>query len=217
MLFERARMRLCPVRALLAITGASAALGGGGCSSTQASAADAGVAPTVCPDTPEATIGAACSQEGLVCGPGYACAGTTVSLYCACTSGVFVCRDGTGQTLQAGGTPACPSSPPPANACPATTSAANLTSCATTGQMCTYLSACPGALDVCTCFPGATADGGFGKVYGCQAATCAADAAPPPPGGDAGVDAAPPEASAPGDARSDATSDASDEGQDTSG
>jgi hypothetical protein len=205
MLLEFARLRGRHIRPLLAVAGVSWVMAAG-CSSSSTAPPTQTHATPVCPDTPQDTIGKACPVEGTVCGPQYACGNTLASLYCVCTGGTFQCRDGANHTLAAGDTPTCPKPPGQPPACPASLSAANLRACNTPGQICPYPSACQGAFDECTCFPGETANGGFGVVYVCQQAICAGDAsAPPPPPVEAGPgpDASSPPDAGPGDASAD--------------
>jgi hypothetical protein len=178
--------------ALTALGGAS------GCSSSSPGAASKGdgQAP-VCPATPDDAVGKACSVEGLACGPQYVCGFASASLSCVCKGGAFQCSDGLGNPVDpAGDIHPCPVSTGGGPACPASEAAANLAPCTTSGQICAYPSACPGALDQCYCFPGETAAGGFGKVFVCNPAICTGDASAPPileAGTDASVtvDAAP--------------------------
>jgi hypothetical protein len=179
MLFERARLHSLSVRAVVAFAGASTWLASGGCGSSGAQPGPPAVAPPVCPATPGDTVSAACTAEGLVCGPQYACGDTLVPLYCVCTQGAFACRDGLGHSLARGDTPACPNPPGPLPACPASEFAANLQPCSSPGQICAYPSACPEIFDECTCSAGQTGSGAFGKVYVCEPALCLTDAGPP--------------------------------------
>jgi hypothetical protein len=195
MLFEFARLRRWPIRSVSAAAAAYSLVAGGCSSSSTAPATQITHTSAVCPATPDDTIGKACAVEGTVCGPQYACGTTSAALYCVCTNGSFKCRDGANNELAAGDTPSCPTPPSQPSSCPGSLSAANLHVCSAPGQICAYPSACPGAYDECTCFPGETASGGFGVVYVCQAAICAGDAsAPPPPPIEAGPgdDASPP-------------------------
>jgi hypothetical protein len=205
MLLARARVRHSTVAPLLA-TALSALLGPAACSSSQSPAAAPKDAQAVCPVTLAETIGVACATPDLVCAPNYACGTTTASLYCVCTGGTFACHDGLGNALAAGQTPMCPGQPPATPACPSSLQAANLKACTTPGQICPYQSACATAsLDLCTCFPGETATGGFGTVFTCQQAACPADAAAPSPdaGADVAMDAAAAEAAPVQDANPD--------------
>jgi hypothetical protein len=220
MVFESACMRGHVGRALLAIAlAAPFAVIAGGCSSTSSPVAPTVEAEAVCPATPADTVGKACPSEGTICGPQYACGNTSASLYCVCTGGTFACRDGTGNALKPGDTPACPSVPPAPPACPSSLAAASLHACTAPGQICAYPSVCRGAYDQCYCFPGETAAGGFGTVFVCQPAICATDAAAPPPADagpmsdapfvpDATVDAGPMPEAAVDDASPEAASDA---------
>jgi hypothetical protein len=152
--------------ALLLILAAAAA-----CSESQGSfGTSQGVQP-LCPSTPEATIGARCAVPGLRCGPQYACGILQASLLCVCTDGIFQCTDGTGRQLRDGGRAMCPM-PGPGSSCPSTERGAQLASCDEQGLLCAYPSPCASKLDQCECFPGATADGGFGLRFECIPAVC---------------------------------------------
>jgi hypothetical protein len=202
--FERVRARRFALRAAVAFASASTWLAGG-CGSSGGPPPPPAAAQAVCPATPGETVGAACSADGLVCGPQYPCGNTLVPLYCVCMQGAFACRDGLGHSLAHGDTPSCPGALTTPPACPATEFAANLNPCSSPGQICAYPSACPNVFDACTCSAGETASGGFGTVYVCEPAVCLTDAAPPPLV-DASLDA---EAAAPEAAPADAPAEAS--------
>jgi hypothetical protein len=164
-----------------ALVGALVGVGACG-SSTESPVAPLDAEAAVCPPTPEDTVGKPCGNEGLVCGPQYSCGITQASLYCVCTGDTFQCRDGENRTVAPGATLPCDavaSTPAP---CPASEAAAGVAACSLVGQICAYQSRCPSMFDTCSCFPGATADGGFGPVFICKAAICGSDAGLPDAG-----------------------------------
>ena len=156
--------------ALLLIVAAAAA-----CTDSHTSFGSSPSTQPLCPSTPEATIGAPCAVPGLRCGPQYACGIFQASLLCVCTDGVFQCTDGTGRQLRDGGRPMCPM-PGPGSSCPSTERSAQHASCDEQGLLCAYPSPCAPRLDQCECFPGATADGGFGLRFECIPAVCPGEA-----------------------------------------
>ncbi|HEY8039737.1 MAG TPA: hypothetical protein VIF15_08090 [Polyangiaceae bacterium] len=186
MLFDVSRARWSGVGSAIVgvvLAGATAATG---CSSTSASTTQPD-ASVVCPATPDDSIGKACAQEGLRCGPAYPCGFLTVPLLCICTGGSFQCTDGAGNQLNPGDTPQCPGVPKNPPACPATELLAIQASCSSSqiGQTCAYPPQCPGgtlAYDVCSCMSGATKTGN-GLGFECDN-TCGGGS-----GFDAGVDA----------------------------
>ena len=131
-----------------------------------------------CPATPQDTVGKPCNLEGLVCGPQYACGITQVPLYCVCAGGIFQCRNGENGAVEAGAALSCNAGSSAPGPCPASEAVANMASCGMVGQICAYHSQCPSTFDTCTCFPGNTADGGFGPVFICKGAVCGSDAGP---------------------------------------
>ncbi len=133
--------------------------------------------PAECPATPEATIGAACGQAGLTCGPEYSCGAITVTLLCVCTDGTFQCTDGTGAVVDGGDQITCPAQPT-TGVCPASEKGAPLVACTEQGLSCSYPSSCPSMLDTCQCAAGTTADGGFGLRFECHPLICM-DGGPP--------------------------------------
>jgi len=102
--------------------------------------------------------------------------------------------------------PACPATPE-AGSCPPTEARASFASCSETGLLCAYASACPSSFDQCECFPGKTADGGFGLRFECSPALCTlGDSGAPIDGGsdsmfDAGESGAGSDSAAEADAR----------------
>jgi hypothetical protein len=128
-----------------------------------------------CPATVALTVGAACSDEGLLCGPEYTCDLTDVPLLCVCTAGVFACTDATGKAIVAGETPACPRDTEPV--CPPDEESAMSASCDDIGLLCDYPSACVGGVDSCQCI-----GAGSSPAFQCEPAPC--------PGAEAGMVAA---------------------------
>ena len=152
----------------------------GACGSSSAPPTTPGDAePAVCPSTPEDTVGKHCGVEGLVCGPQYACGIAQVSLYCVCTRGTFQCRNGENGAVDADATLPCNAGTKAPGPCPPSEAVANMVACGTVGQICAYPSQCGSMFDTCSCFPGNTADGGFGPVFVCKPAVCGSDAGPP--------------------------------------
>jgi hypothetical protein len=126
-------------------------------------------AQAVCPSSVSETAGAACTVQGLVCAPQYACGVTFGIAHCVCVAGAFECTDLTDASIS--GTDVAPSCPKakPAEHCPATESAASLAACTEPGLVCSYKAPCsaiPG-LDQCTCFNGAMANGQTGLRFEC--------------------------------------------------
>ena len=162
-------LRAAVVGALLGAVGA--------CGSSNAPPATPGDAESaVCPTTPEDTVGRPCGVEGLVCGPQYACGIAQVSLYCVCTRGTFLCRNGENGTVDADATLPCNAGTSAPGPCPPSEAVANRVACGMVGQICAYRSQCPSMFDTCSCFPGSTADGGFGLVFACKSPVCGTDA-----------------------------------------
>jgi hypothetical protein len=163
-----------------------------GCSSPSSPAASPD-AQAVCPATGAETAGAACTVEGLVCSPQYACGVTFGIAHCVCSSGKFACTDLTDAALTGPASiPACPSAAH-AQRCPATESAANLAACTEQGLDCSYRAPCGGTadLDHCLCFEGPLPNGPMGLRFECTT-PCYPDAGGPPiDAGDSGQDATP--------------------------
>ena len=135
----------------------------------------------VCPDTvPKAVAsGAKCNTEGYSCGVGFYCTGGFAQqAECTCTGGIYVCKTSTGTDFPADTTdmtPFCQNTTPPAEACPATITAAEGTSCKTSGKLCYFAGkVCPEnqvqLFDVCMCRTGVT-DSALGWL--CETKTCA--------------------------------------------
>ncbi|MGH7438907.1 MAG: hypothetical protein ACRENE_24740 [Polyangiaceae bacterium] len=126
-------------------------------------------AATVCSASFAATVGAACSPEGLFCGPGYDCYGVTATAKCTCTGGVFVCVDDEGVIHSTRG--ALPSCSPrrDAEACPASVEKASLAPCSETMLACHYPLDCDAtpAFRTCTCEYGPLPDGTEGLAFQC--------------------------------------------------
>jgi hypothetical protein len=165
------------MRATKARTAAGAAVfvglaGAAACGGSKAASPSAHPNPeATCPATADETIGAACAVAGLQCGPLYMCGINQALLFCVCTGGVFQCADGAGNPLAAGAIPTCPA-PTRGGSCPSTERGAALSSCSEQGLLCAYPRACPSRFDQCQCFPGTTADGGFGLRFECTPALC---------------------------------------------
>ena len=124
-----------------------------------------------CPATLEKTIGAACTMNGLVCGPTIRCGVTDVTISCECAEGVFRCLDAVGNPIATASEATCPVVVE-AGACPRSEKAATLAACSDPGLLCQYPSACAGMYDQCQCFPGPTGDGGFGLRFDCPPVRC---------------------------------------------
>lgn len=193
------KRRLWPATWVAAIT-VVGSVGAAGCQGSASQSAPIGaMTPPLenCPPSLDKTIGAACSMNGLVCGPSIACGLTELTISCVCTGGVFRCLDAQGNPLASAAAVTCPdgSEVVDAGACPRSEKAASLAACSETGLLCAYPSACPGSLDQCQCFPGTMASGGFGLRFECRPASCPnPDAAvihfdaagEPPPAADSG-------------------------------
>ena len=123
----------------------------------------------VCPDTLQATAGAPCTSEGLMCGPQYTCEGIVAAARCTCTAGSFSCVDVTGRTLP--GPDASPACPPrrDAEVCPANVVQATLALCTEPGLVCTYPTDCDAtpAFRQCTCTEGPLPSGAMGLAFRC--------------------------------------------------
>jgi hypothetical protein len=174
-----------------------------GCSSSSA-APPAAEASTACPDSIDASVGAACSKEGEVCSPTYSCGFFTVTIDCTCLNGTFQCLQGDGGTLSPGEAPSCGKPPPNPPACPATEGAATNATCssAANGQECAYPPECDGGtqvFDLCTC--GASPNGGA-FVYSCQN-SCDNGTGPAPDSGSSSDGSTDSGGDAPGDAPGD--------------
>ena len=135
----------------------------------------------VCPDTvPKALAsGTKCNTEGYSCGVGFDCVGGFAQqANCTCTGGVYVCQTSTKKDIPAGTTdmaPFCENTTPPVEACPASVTAADATTCKTSGKLCYYAGkVCPEnnvqLFDVCICRAGVT-DSALGWL--CETKTCA--------------------------------------------
>jgi len=123
----------------------------------------------VCPDTLEATSGARCDTEGLVCGPQYTCEGLVATARCTCSGGTFDCLDGTGKLLDGpDAAPAC-AARPAAQACPPTVAKAALVPCTEPYLVCTYPKECDAApaFRQCTCAMGPLPNGSEGFAFRC--------------------------------------------------
>lgn len=131
--------------------------------------------PAQCPSTFAATAGTACTENGLVCTPDYACPGVFQQARCTCTGGSFVCTDATGATVARGGNPACVATPAPSGeACPGSLADARGKACSTPWRECTYAPACnAGRLDVCLCRPDENTNE---LTYRCEQSACTGDA-----------------------------------------
>jgi len=101
----------------------------------------------------------------------------------------------------------CPM-PGPGASCPSTERSALLASCDEQGLLCPYPSPCAPSLDQCECFPGVTADGGFGLRFECTPAAC-----PGPEAGSTAVESGDGDDGGPVDS---ATETSTDSGADTS-
>ena len=170
--------------ALSAVAGvACGSSNGSSASQMMADASETATDAGQCPASVARTIGAACQAEGLYCAPTYDCALVQVPLSCTCMQGLFVCIDGAGNTVDAGGTPGCPA--PLDASCPSTETSATMAACSEVGLMCSYPSACEGGVDSCECMAGSLVTGGGPNlVFTCQQATCSSpDAGAPVEGG----------------------------------
>lgn len=140
-----------------------------GCRSSPAAAGPPD-ALTVCPATPDDTIGQSCAVEGMRCAPEYPCGETQAVLVCTCAGGAFQCRDGRGNRLDAGDTPSCPAHGG-AVVCPATEATASGATCSVPGAQCAYPAQCDGGIpeyDTCYCFTGQTPGGTMGLRWECS-------------------------------------------------
>jgi len=178
-------------RLLLRVVAAAGAVVAGASSSDCKSSQPTGDPPdaaTVCPATPEDTIGRACAVEGMQCAPEYTCGETQAAVYCTCTGGVFKCTDGHLDELDAGDVPSCP----PRGGrvvCPATEATASGAGCSEQGAQCAYPAKCDGGVpeyDTCYCFTGQTLGGTMGLRWECSN-TCGSAGAPGDGGADAGT------------------------------
>jgi hypothetical protein len=123
----------------------------------------------VCPDTLEATSGAGCDTEGLVCGPQYACEGLVATARCTCSGGQFACVDVTGKLLDGpDAAAACPARSA-AQACPTTVAKAAHMPCTEPYLVCTYPRECDAtpAFRQCTCAMGPLPNGSEGFAFRC--------------------------------------------------
>jgi hypothetical protein len=181
--------------------GASALGASTGCSSSSPGNAPPTAQSNACPATIDATVGAACSKQGQVCGPTYTCGTTQVPITCTCFNGTFQCIDSAGNPFDNSSPPSC-NTHPASGTCPASESAANLAPCteAQVGQQCAYAPQCPGgtmAYDVCTCTSGTTKTGAQGLVFICENSCSGAtgpvpdSGSPQPDSGTPGSDAEP--------------------------
>ncbi|CAN5664943.1 hypothetical protein BH09MYX1_BH09MYX1_16790 [soil metagenome] len=145
---------------------------------------DPAVTPTptpkpVCPDTVPKAVGSKCTQNDYSCGVGFFCpGGFAQQATCTCNSGTYECKTSTGTDIPAGTTdmtPFCIDTTPAPELCPATTTAADFTTCKTPGKICYYTGkVCPEnsvqLYDVCMCRAGVT-DSALGWL--CEINTCA--------------------------------------------
>lgn len=136
----------------------------------------------VCPDT-VSKAGSKCTSEGYSCGVGFFChGGFAQQAQCTCTGGAFHCVTSDGKDVPDGITAdqidaqLCQKIPPSTEACPASVTAADATSCKTSGKLCYYAGkTCPEnnpvqLYDVCMCRAGVT-DSALGWL--CETKTCA--------------------------------------------
>jgi hypothetical protein len=159
--------------ALIAAASTAVVAAGAGCNGSSGpprSAPPGGEEP--CPATLEATLGAACAVDGLVCGPTYPCGSAQIPLLCVCDGRAFQCTDGAGNPVDTADAISCTVSTDAGSSCPRTESAAPLAPCSASGRICAYPSSCPNTFDQCECFPGTTADGGFGLRFECRPSVC---------------------------------------------
>jgi hypothetical protein len=170
----RSRCTLAPLglSALCAAFGAACGGSADDSGDQSDSGADTAASAGECPATIALTVGAACSDEGLLCAPDYTCDLGDVPLLCVCTAGVFACTDATGKSVTTGETPACP--PYTAAVCPPDEKSAMSASCDDIGLVCDYPSTCGGGTDSCACI-----GAGSSPTFDCEQAPCA--------GSDAGI------------------------------
>ena len=138
----------------------------------------------VCPDTIQKGAGAKCNVEGYSCGVGFYCTGGFAQqATCSCLKGsdgalTYECKTSLGDVIPAGTTdvaPFCKNTSPTAEACPASVTVADGTTCKTSGKLCYYTGkTCPENVvplyDVCMCRTGVT-DAALGWL--CETKTCA--------------------------------------------
>jgi hypothetical protein len=172
---SRCTLATAGLSALCAAFGAACGGSADGSGDQSDAGADTAASAGECPATIALTVGAGCSDEGLLCGPDYTCDLGDVPLLCVCTAGVFACTDATGKSVTTGETPACP--PYTAAVCPPDEKSAISASCDDIGLVCDYPSTCGGGTDSCACI-----GAGSSPTFDCQQAPCA--------GSDAGIVAA---------------------------